>query len=492
MSDIMWTRWGGNVQLFQSEVNAGGTASLDYWTVKTLIELGHRIHIFGNLSHKGKIELENSSEEWTKNIIFHPEPVASAPEFISHIIISQGSENFRFGGIKGVPSQHWIYRLFRGCKVPLIYQQYDAYSPLFHNPFTRCDSSPIWGAGIREICATKFFVMAAGTNKEAFIDANYKLEGGHPKVIMWEKDIHQIAAPMIDKFGLESKSNSDVIPGICFIGKHRRGGSRGEDLLRLEEILRNFSDPNFKIHLYGKWKGLINEGDEDKYPRLVYHGTVKGGGKEVIKTYNNFEFSLIAGNERYKAFNQYTVRVFEVIASGTIPIFERDWFKTWMGIFPEDIRNFLLKNFCYDRIDDIPSIIINIRNIINGNRVSFSNKLKKNLRHVLSDEYIRKNLSNTLESMSRTPLPTREEADKMATLEIKSYFEYYKNHFMAKIRDSAEERYLKMVNLEFRGDYFKSASLDKNDLKNHFTFQSSEYSDDEIISIFGRSKNTPE
>lgn len=486
MSDIMWTRYGGKVQLFLFEAGASGAASLDHWTAKFLIELGHKIHVYGNLSEAGKKYLKETDEEWTKNIIYHDHPVVEVPDYISHVIVSQGSDNMRFGGVLGVSSQLWLYRLLRNCKVPVIYQQYDAYTPLYHNPYKSNDNAAVYGCSLREVCKNRVFIMAAGQDKEAIWDIGYRGSGDTVKVITWKNDIHQIATPFIDHYSLEPKSESEVEKGICFIGKDRRGGSRGPLLMELDKVLSEQDDESLVIHLYGDWEDLVKD---KEYKRLIPKGVVKGGSEPVIATYNKYEFGLIHGNAKYIELKQYTVRLFEVLAGGTIPIFQKEWYDTWKHIFSEDMQKYIEENLCYSKVEDVPGLIKKFRES-GVSRALVAKRIRNDVRSMITDDMIKKDLQDMLDYTASQPIPTKEQADELARGLLKLNYELRSKAKNKGLNAKAQPLFEARTEFEFGGPDGEGTLTKinrENNIKECFLFtRAAKTPEEELRKWFGR------
>lgn len=485
--NVMLTRWGGYVQLFLREVSASNSASIEYYMFKLLAEMGYNIHIYGNISKTGRDEVLSKAEPWYEKIILHEDYPADIPEYISHCFVVQQTENFRFGGANDIPGQFWIYRHLRRAKVPVIYLQYDAYTPMFLPPENRGEPCAIWGASIRDFCASNVFIMSAGQNKEKMEELGYKGTCGHLDFITWEKDIHAPSIASIDTMSMEPQI--DPKKQICFVGKDRRGGSRSNAIFDLMEALNNDLVMNdYRLALYGKWdkffEGPQFRGSAPHYHPGVYAPGPIRGADQVMKVYNESEFGLMPGNDFNREFRQYTVRIPEILSAGTIPIIERAWLKTWLQIFTPDIAKELYA-ISYREVSDIPEVMEAAHEKYSGeNRVNFINAIRKSIRTVVSDDYIKEELQRTLDYTASKPLPDEEYVEQKARQIIKAMYLTDMGSKLSRVRDAAQGWRARRMEQNFGDNYTQLANTE--DMRKHYIFANSNLTDDQLRQMFGR------
>jgi hypothetical protein len=386
--------------------------------------------------------------------------------------------------VRDIPGQHWVYRNIRTAKCPIIYIQYDAYLPMFLPCETRGEPSVIWGSSIRDLCSKSIFVLQAGKNTAKMEEMGYGQMCGHINFMSFKHDLHAVAISMLDKLEMEPVAIPDK--SIAFVGKHRRHGSRGGDLLNLSKLLdEDLAVNDYHIALYGKW-GDLNDIGTYAPNCLKYYGELPRGSESVLNAYNRSKYALVAGNDLYIEFQQYTIRLYEVIASGTIPIFEREWFNCWSDLFG-DFASTIDELLCYDTLDDVPDIVFNLDSKFDSGEVDrlwLIDSIRKSLRDTVTPAYVRSEVKKVLRDTALAEF-SKEYIDSKTREVIDRLYQDEAGAKRQAVKDAAEEHRQYRLNNNF-GDNYTEMSRNVGDLRHHYIFQNTEYSDEKLIELFGR------
>lgn len=483
---VYLTRYSGNVALLPEEVYGSNAASLDYWSTKIFVDNGYCIHISEQMMSvklKNFLAAESIPKEhsWMRHIKVHKGcPWTTIPDYINYVIIHQGHENYRFLGPEGIPCQVYTYRFLRDCKCPVFYFQYDAALPLWLPAETRSYSSEVAGSSLDELCHSNIIVVSAGKQPRETINSGYWVSESLVRVVTWEKDFHAIASPMINKMSLPV--NNNPLRRIQFVGKNRNKGSRGNDLLNLSKVLESVNS-DYYVQLNGDWKKLLENDDFSAYPKIKYEGKIPGGIENVIKSYNDSTFGILMGNDLYEKFNQYTIRVFEVISSGTVPLFEKSWYSTWKNIFDENTQKFIEDNLMFDTLDDIPSILNNYDTNLASKRGEIVKLIRDGINSQLNSSYVNYEFNKLLE-FAASP-PPKSPGVRFNSVINKLYY-YESNSKFKRISSKADENKERRLKIFNDMSEYNRLSNDIGFLRGDFCFASSSLTDEEIIEKFGR------
>lgn len=483
---ILFCRWGGSVAIDLDEVSSANSATLDFFLVRKLTELGYDIDLC--MTSKYTAEAVKSNKHSFYQYVDAIEVPLDTSEY-SYIFILQGTTNYRFGGWKGIPSQLVTYRLLRDAKCPVFYVQYDANTQMHLPPCIRDHkdgaANSYYGCTIRELLNCNFTLLSVGRNMDY-----YDFEDGYPylfnyiKKEYWKHDLHAIAIPIVREYSKPVNENPENV--IAFVGKDRTTGSKRGTISSIGNAMVDAGMPEYVVRVYGDWKKFLSEKEEKglRVDNTEFCGKIKGLDT-VIDTYNKAKFAILACNEYNLRLQQYTVRTFEVIAGGAVPIINRTWFNQWKDIFTEDYQK-KLDLLCFEEIDEIPEIIKKFDSTYPGHkRVEFMEGLRESLLSVLSDEYVTQELKSTLEKSHKVLEFDHELA---ADDVLNKYIEFRKHHTLRRIREEADSLGQKIKEDEYNIEH-NVADMSKifiPALKTLFYFEFSEIPYEDLVKRFGR------
>lgn len=484
---ILFCRWGGSVAIDIDEVSSANSATLDFFLVRKLTELGYDVDLCmtSKFTHEA---VKYNKFDFYKHVDSIDVPLST--DKYSYIFVLQGTTNYRFGGWKGIPSQLVTYRLFRTAKCPIFYVQYDANTQMHLPPCVRDHkdgaANSYFGCTIRELLNCNITLLSVGRNMNYYDkdEVGYKYVFDYIKFDHWKHDLHSIAIPIVREYSLPVNENPENT--ISFVGKDRSTGSKRGTISSIGNSLVDAGMNEYTVKVYGDWNKFLK--DLDTEPKRVdnteFCGKIKGL-KNVLNAYNKSKFAILAHNEYNLELRQYTVRTFEVIAGGAVPLISRIWFDQWKDIFTEEYQE-KLGELCFNEIEDIPGIIKNFELKYPGEkRVEFINGMRDSLLTVLSDEYVTNELKRTLSDANKKLEFDREKAAEDV---LDRYINFRRHHSLKRIREDAEnlkERIKKdEYEIEHNTDEMTKIFLPK--LNELFYFEFSEIDYDGLVERFGR------
>lgn len=460
MGKVYLTRFSGKVGLLAEFQSASSSSSIDEYFIKWLIKLGYTVCI-----HKDQLPtklIKHYDEyleryEWLKDIelldgFMYPD----IPDDIDYVFIQQGHENFRFKGSQDLPSQVILYRQLRNCKCPIIYLQYDYALPLFLPAFIRGEICDSIGINLPELLTKRVVSLSAGKYNigTIYADKTIKFMKNIQPYFM-KYDSHSVCKNiLIDYKNTNENRNNE----IRFIGKDRNKGSRVNALI---ELANNLDPYGVKLTLNGKWKdNILNT-------KINYEGILASGAKSVIDAYSKSKYALVMGNDGYKSIGQYTLRVFEVLAAGCIPIIEKSWFETWSDLFSDKVSEYILDNLIFDNYLDIIDIV---------NKFNNTNPLE--VSKILSDDILNRITDDVVLNSIRELLTF---ADNLEVYNSKEEFINELNS--SDSSDKKKEYYISRLNIPY--DELKRISI-SDDTYNNYIFNESTVDKDKLIELFRR------
>lgn len=379
-----------------SEISSGNSASLDHFLFKYLTMLGYHIDVIQPSVKFRKCLEENKVPFYEKIHIIDGVPtddvLNSEYEFL---FIQQGCGNLNFTGERGVSSAIVSHRLLRNCKIPAFYVQYDANTP-FLLPSSRAggDLMNYIGVTAEELKTLNFNVLSVGQNPLYYKNMkDYSESFDYVHFHFWKRDLHSISFEFMKQFAKPINENPEN--KISFIGKDRNKGSKGGMLLGVAKALqeRNLS---YFVNVIGKWENFV-ENNKDVIPQehMKFNKQVFGLDN-VLNEYNKSKFALLPHNKFNLELQQYTIRTFEVIGGGAIPIMHRDFLEIHRCILSETMYEKLKKLSFNDELE-IPEIIENFdKEYSNNDRIAFIEELRRDVLSHINEEYVLSELKNTL------------------------------------------------------------------------------------------------
>lgn len=483
---ILFCRWGGSVAIDIDEVSSANSATLDFFLVKKLTELGYDVDLCmtSKFTHEA---VKNNKFDFYKHVDSIEVPL-STDEY-SYIFVLQGTTNYRFGGWKGIPSQLVTYRLFRTAKCPVFYVQYDANTQMHLPPCVRDHkdgaANSYFGCTIREMLDCNITILSVGRNMQYYNkDDGYKYVMDYIKFDHWKHDLHSIAIPIVKDYALAINENPEDV--IAFVGKDRTTGSKRGTISSIGNAFVDAGMPNYKVRVYGDWSKFLRdlEAKPQRVENTEFCGKIKGL-KTVLESYNKAKFAILAHNEFNLELQQYTVRTFEVIAGGAVPLISNVWFEQWKDIFTNDFQ-VKMKELCFDEIEDIPVIVKKFEAKYPGSkRVEFIEEMRESLLKVISDEYVTNELKQTLEKSHKILNFDHELAAEDV---LNKYIDFRKQHTLRRIREDAENLKNRIREDEHNIETNTAAMTEiyLPAIKNLFYFEFSEIDYDGLVKRFGR------
>ena len=472
---IYLTRFSGKISFLGEEQNSSGAFLLEESLIKRLVNLGytivcHKDQCTSKLVSTIETIKSTNTDSWLNNIelldgFIYPD----IPDDINYVFIQQGHENLRFKSVHSIPGQLILYRQLRNCKCPIIYIQYDSALPLFLPPIERGKECSVLGFTLEEMINLKILLVTAGKDSSniAYSHNNTKIFKNIANTVM-ENDLHSVGVNVVKDYYLPY--NDNVTNSVRFIGKDRRVGSRRDSLI---ELAKNLKSVNYELILNGKW-------DKEHFvdTDVNYQGTLPNGIENVVKAYNSSKFAVLIGNDIYKSSKQYTLRVFEVLASSTVPLFEYSWFCTWDNIFTPDVRDFIYKYLTFDTIDEIPTIINNLKDKCLKDIAKF---VRQGLLDKLTDESIDNNLKKLLQEADNIQKESQDKIDEFYNKRL----EDFKGSKLSRIREAALERVNDIKKYNTISDELIRLST-SDELYNTYLFENSDIPLQELKRLFGR------
>lgn len=484
---ILFCRWGGAVAIDLDEVSSANSATLDFFLVKRLTELGYDV----DLCMTSKFT--NDAVKSKKHDFYKYVDVIDAPlstDEYSYIFILQGTTNYRFGGWKGIPTQLVTYRFMRTAKCPIFYVQYDANTQMHLPPCVRDHkdgaANSYFGCTIREMLNCNITILSVGRNMQYYDkdDVGYRYVFDYVKFDHWKHDLHAIAIPIVKDYSLKVNENPDNV--IAFVGKDRVTGSKRGTISSIGNALVDADMSEYKVRVYGDWGKFLKDIQEkpQRVDNTEFCGKIKGLNN-VLEAYNKAKFAILAHNEFNLELQQYTVRTFEVIAGGAVPLISKVWFEQWKDIFTEEYQK-KLEELCFDEIEDIPGIIKNFDQKYPGEkRVEFINGMRESLLTVLSDDYVNKELIRTLDDANKS---LEFDHEKAAVDVLNRYMRFRTHHTLRRIREDAENLKARIIKDEYEIEHNLSEATKKMlpKIDTLFYFEFSEIGHDDLVKRFGR------
>lgn len=478
---VLFVRWGGSVAIDISEVSSANSATLDYFLVRKLTELGCTVDLC--MTSKTTADLVNSNaRNFYKDVNIVDVPYDTS--IYNYVFVLQGTTNYRFGGWKDIPSQVLTYRIIRDCKCPIIYVQYDANTQIDLPPVSRGIDNSYYGCTVEEFVNSNFNLLSVGRNMEYYRNHGYNAVFDVINKHYWKYDLHSISIPMISEMSLEPKE--DVRDVISFVGKDRNIGSKRGTISNIGNVLVDAGMSNYEVDVYGDWKKFVEEKNQKslRVDNTNFKGPIKGLDN-VLNVYNNSKFAILACNEFNLELQQYTIRTFEVIAGGAVPITDIRWFNQWRDIFTENVQ-VKLEKLCFNTMDEIPSIIkqFDIDYPTSKDRCEFIKEIRKSITSVITDEYVTNELWNTLQNVKKI------EEKPHSDLVFNNMINLRKASKLKRIKNTAEEDVQKIKETEQEMMSNPDAYYDKyiKGCRNSYFFSLTKMSDEEIEKRFTRSK----
>lgn len=465
---IVWDRWGGGTQLLKSEVRFSNAASLDGPLARRLIEKYDARITIANPSSKMKKAKIEKTEDWLENVVCCDSPFeVHGLDFDLHFI-SQGAENFRFLGSNDISHNMWTYWHLSHLNCPSIYLQFDAYTYLWLPAETRGFPAAAYGANMREIFRNNICIMVAGCNPALIETHGYSHVKGFVDIVTWEHDIHSVAREiLIDQ---ELPFNYQAEPSIIFCGADRNKGSRLQSIKNIAAHLKYM-----KIFLYGKW----NESDASD--------TIKIGGtlpsEQLLPTYNKHRFTLLIGNEMYNAYGAYTIRLYEVLAAGCIPIIDETWIDCLKRAFTDEGMQLLYK-LSYKDPKEVNDIVYRILDYSLDNQKKIVDTLRKSIKTVITDDYVDAELDRTINIAKARPKRTESEIEDLVLTVLRRMYEADKTSKLSRLREAANQNARDRFNLYYRDGFKGFYSIEK--MKSDYAFESTNLPDELLKQYFFR------